>query len=247
MIENPNRRHETKRGPFENAKLHKKLRDATDSRERGQSEKDAAAFHQHVFRKVDSDVLRSIKERHGRYIPKQRMQEARHLPASVLPRQEYQSLVRSAYDVDDNQAQRMLGHYDKQNGGIWVSQTHPLTARLLAHEHLHQLEDPKTGDMLGKGLEEGMTEWLARDAVGDPHFANQPRVYPHEVRIVNTLRALAGDRALKQAYFQGDWQALQQGVNEQLGEGALAKIARLTDQKKYKEAELFIRQNYENG
>lgn len=246
MIENPNKRHETKRRPFENAKLHKKLRDASDSRERGQSEKDAAAIHQRVFRKVDSDVLSSIKKRHGDYIPEQRMQEARHLPASVLPRQEYESLVRSVYDVDEDQAKRMLGHYDRQNGGVWVSQTYPLTARLLAHEHLHQLEDPKTGDMLGKGLEEGMTEWLARDAVGDPHFADQPRVYAQEVRIVNTLGAVVGDKTLKQAYFQGDWQSLRRGVNEQLGEGALAKIAHLTDQKKYKEVEAFIQGSYED-
>jgi len=246
MIENPNKRHETNRRSFENAKLHKKLRDASDSQERGQSEKDAAAIHEHVFRKVDSDVLRSIKKRHGCYIPEQRMQETRHLPASVLPRQEYESLVRSVYGVDDNKAQRMLGHYDRQNGSIWVSQTYPLTARLLAHEHLHQLEDPKTSDMLGKGLAEGMTEYLARDAVGDPHFADQPRVYPHEVRIVSMLGALVGDKALKKAYFQGDWQELRQGVNEQLGERALAKLAHLTDQKKYKEVEMLIHRNHES-
>jgi len=247
MIENRNKRHETKRRSFENANLQKKLRDAGNFRERGQSEKDAAAIHEHVFRKVDSDVLRSINERHGAYIPDQRMQEARHLPASVLPRQEYESLVRSVYGVDDNEAQHMLGHYDKQSGGIWVSKTHPLTARILAHEHLHQLEDPKTGDMLGKGLEEGMTEWLARDAVGDPHFADQPRVYPHEVRIVNMLGALAGDKALKESYFQGDCQGLKRRVDEQLGEGALAKIAHLTDQRKYNEAEVFITRTHEDG
>lgn len=246
MIDNPNKRHETKRKAFENAKLHKKLRDATDFRERGRSEKDAAAIHEHVFRKVDSDVLSSIKKRYGSYIPEQRMQEARHLPSSVLPRQEYQSLVQSVYGVDDNQAQRMLGHYDKQSGGIWVSQTYPLTARLLAHEHLHQLEDPETSDMLGKGLEEGITEWLARDAVGDPHFADQSRVYPHEVQIVKELAALIGDKKLKQAYFQGDWQGLRQVVNEQLGEGALANIAHLTDQKKYKQVENFIQGSYED-
>ena len=240
MIENSNKRHETKRRAFEQAELHKKLRDATDSRERGQPEKDAAAIHQHIFRKVDSDVLRSIKERYGAYIPEDRMQEAQHLPASVLPREEYESLVRSVYGVDDNQAQRMLGHYDRQNGGIWVSQTYPLTARLLAHEHLHQLEDPRTGNMLGKGLEEGMTEWLARDSVGDPHFADQPRVYPHEVRIVNMLRSLAGDETLKKSYFQGDYQGLARKVDNQLGEGAMAKITHLMDQQRYKEAEAFI-------
>ena len=244
MIVNPNKRYETRRRAFEQAKLHKKLRDATDFRERVPSEKDAAAIHQHIFRKVDSDVLRSIKERYGSYIPEQRMQEARYLPASVLPRQEYQSLVRSVYGVDDYQAQRMLGHYDKRNGGIWVSQTHPLTARLLAHEHLHQLEDPRTGDMLGTGLEEGMTEWLARDSVGDPHFADQPRVYPHEVRIVNMLRSLVGDESLNKSYFQGDYQGLAWRVDSQLGEGAMAKIAHLTDQQKYKEAEVFINHQY---
>jgi len=230
---------------YERKKLQKKVKDASFIQESRRTQNDAAAVQEHVFRRVNSDVLNAIEKRHGQHITHERMQKARDLPASVLPRGEYQALLQSVYGVDKDQAKRMLGHYDRQNGQIWVSKTHPLTMRLLAHEHLHQLEHPQTRELLGKGLEEGMTEWLARDSVGDPNFADQPRVYPQEIRIVNMLNGLAGQEAIEKAYFQGDLQELRRGVDQRLGEGALAKIAHLTERKRYEEAQEFIKTNYE--
>ena len=218
----------------------------SEIRQREGEAKSAESLQREVLARIDSDVLKSIEKRHGDWIPPERLRSVRESAPTALPREQYETLLRKQSGIPRDEAHRVLGHYDPQSDEVYVTPNYPVTRQILAHERLHQLSDPQATSALGRGLEEGVTEWLARDATGDPHFADQPRVYPREVRIVDMLEALVGEQALKRAYFQGDSQELRRRVSGQLGEGALAKIVHLADENRYGEVETFIHRNYED-
>lgn len=220
------------------------LRDTRRLSEVTQHESDTKAaekLQREVVARIDSDVLKSIEKRHGDCIPSERLRRARESSPTTLPREQYEALLQSQSGISHEEAHRVLGHYDPRLDKVYVTSTYPLTRQVLAHERLHQLSDPQVTSILGPGLEEGVTQWLARDAAGDPQFADQPEVYPRGVRVVDMLGALAGEKTLKRAYFQGNQRELEQRVEAELGKGALAKITHLSDQNRYDEIERFIR------
>lgn len=187
---------------------------------------------------TDRRVLDDIERRFGSYIPKSRLELVRKQPVHFLRHQEYQEHLRkNGIEVKENV--NTLG--DIHRNEACVDQEHVLVPKTLAHERIHQLSDNLYGSMLGNRMNEGTTEYLASKIRGDLHLINVGHCYPEETRIVEMISARVGDDTIGKAYFQGDWVGLKSRVDEQLGDGALAEISRLTEQRKYEEAKEVIK------
>jgi hypothetical protein len=206
-----------------------------------QAETDAAArLRREVLGRIDADVLDGIERRHGASIPVERLRAARESEPTALPREDYEKLLRERCGISGDEAKRVLGHYDSAQDRVYVTPAYPITRQVIAHERLHQLADPRGTSALGRGLDEGITEWLARDAVGSPEFANQPEVWGEARRLAEMLHAQAGEASLKAAYFRGDTAGLEQAVDGACGERAFRSVAQLADAGRYSDAEAIL-------
>lgn len=200
------------------------------------TEEEAAFLQREVISRIDDDVMRAIERRHGAWIPEERLRAGRDRQATALPRDEYEALLREQYALPQERARAILGHYSASEDKVYVTPTFPVTRRVLAHERLHQLSDPRGCSALGQGLDEGVTEWLARDAVGDPNFADQPEVWGHARQIAEMLCAHAGSDRIKVAYFRGDIAGLEEAVDRACGERTFRAVADLAERGQYVEA-----------
>lgn len=179
------------------------------------------------FEKADRDALRQVERRFGAEIPQNRLEEARRRPVRFECHRHYMEHLRSdgvALQADE----QVLGDYHPASKEIYVDAEQRGLLKTLAHERLHQMSDNRFRALLGKNLDEGMTEYLAEQAVGGREswdsLPEQARVYPRQKRMIEQLAARFGDDALKKAYLRGDWQGLRTRVNRELGDGALEQL-----------------------
>lgn len=210
--------------------------------EEGMDDRSAVAkrLQQRVRELVDRDVLQAIQRRYGELIPPDKLREAERSPIAILPREAYQEYLVKVLGFAPSEAEQVLGHYDPEKHSAWASQLYPLTRRIVAHERLHQLAHSDCSIIFGSSLKEGVTELLARAAVGDPHFAGQPGVYPHETRLAEALRARVGQECLAKAYFQGLTAEVRRHIAATLGWDNLAQLVRLADAGRFSEAERLL-------
>jgi hypothetical protein len=93
----------------------------------------------------------------------------------------------------------------------------PPTATTLTvmHESLHMIGRQSGVDtLLGRYVEEGLTEWMAREAFG-PEAGRF--IYDDNVAFVRTLAREVGDDVLKGAYLHGSWGPLRTALAARLG------------------------------
>lgn len=188
---------------------------------------------------LDSRILERIERRFGGYIPKEKLERAKEHKSIFHKHKEYLEHLKKEHNYEPKEGERVLGDYCR--GEIHIDREHQLLPKTLAHERLHQLRDERFEEFCGRGLHEGLTEYLAREISPDPQIKDLGESYPKERRLVEMLFARAGDDALKRAYFQGDRQLLQIRVDGDLGEGALEEIMRAARQERYDEAERLIK------
>lgn len=207
---------------------------------RGVADSDEEALYRRELRRLDRHTLERIERRFGGYIPPERLEEARRRPVEFQRHRKYlEHLKREG--LRPAERERILGDFDKDERVIYIDREHILVPKTLAHERLHQLGDERFRALLGSKLDEGMTEHLAREIATDPELVDVGKCYPRERRIIEMLSARVGEDTLKRAYFQGDWLPLKQRLDRELGEGALAEIARLTEAGRHSEAEEIIK------
>jgi len=217
-----------------------KLRAAPDYRPRSEVKIDEEALRERLLQRLDRHTLERIERRFGGFIPPERLAEARGQPVDFQRHCDYlEHLKREG--LRPAEGERVLGDFDKEGRAIYIDREHVLVSKTLAHERLHELADRRFRALLGSRLDEGMTEHLAREIAGDPELVDVGKCYPRERRIIEMMSARVGEDPLKRAYFQGDWLPLKERVDRELGEGALAEVARLTEAGKYKEAEEIIK------
>lgn len=189
--------------------------------------------------RLDRVVLERIEHRFGAYIPKERLERAKETKPHLQKHKEYLEHLKQEYDYKPKEGERVLGDY--RRGEIRIDLEQPLKFETLAHERLHQLCDERFEELFGHKLNEGLTEYLTIKIAGDAQIRDLGESYPRERRLIQMLFARAGDDALNRAYFQGDWQLLQQRVDGDLGEGALEEIAHAAKQERYEEAERLLK------
>ncbi len=200
----------------------------------------AKTIQQQVRDLIDKDVLKAIERAYGGVIPKHRLERVKRSPAVILSHERYREYLTKALNLTPSEAARFLGHYDPEKNKVWASQLYPLTRRILAHERLHQLAHPGCSTLLGATLQEGVTELLARAAVGDPSFAGQPDIYPRETRLGEMLQARIGEDCLKRIYFHGPDASVRLHIDGTLGRRRLAELVRLADAGRFSEAEQLL-------
>jgi len=187
---------------------------------------------------LDRHILERLEHRFGQYIPKERLEYAKEQKPNFHRHEEYLEHLKRGHHYEPKEGEQVLGDYC---GEIHIDREHQLVPKTLAHERLHQLSDKRFQEICGKGLHEGLTEYLARQISPDLQIKDLGDCYPKERRLIEMLFARAGDDALARAYFQGDWQLLQQRVDGDLGEGALEEIIQAAKRENYEEAERLLK------
>jgi hypothetical protein len=216
-----------------------RLEELEKKRPREVTEKEEKLAVDRHFREYDRKLVDDIDRKFGRYIPRSRMGILRQGPIRYFDHNDYVKHLREKGIEPTDKRRRIVGYVE--NGVIYVDRDHNGRGRTLAHERLHQASDRLYHAMLGERIYEGTTEHFASRLSPDLHIANEPQRYPEERRIVDMLSARVGDDALAKAYFRGDWIGLRSQIDAQLGEGALAKIGSLAEQRRFAEPEEIIK------
>lgn len=197
---------------------------------------------------ADRDALRQIERRFGAEIPPHRLAEAHRHPVRFECHRHYLEHLRRE-GILPQATEQVLGDYHPASQEIYVDAEQRGLLKTLVHERLHQMSDNRFRALLGQNLDEGMTEYLAEQAVGGGggeveawnSLPEQARVYPRQKRLMEQLAARFGDDVLKRAYFRGDWQGLRARVNRELGDGALEQLVHYAETGQYDQFEAWIR------
>jgi hypothetical protein len=192
----------------------------------------------HQLKEMDRHVVNRIEHSYGRHVPQARLERAREQPVHFLHHPEYLQHLKQI-NAEPKERKKIVGDYSE--GEAWVDQDEQGKMKTVAHERLHQLSDPLYRSIFGERLDEGTTEYLARNVTGNPQLANEWKAYSSETRLMEMLSARVGDEPIEEAYFQGDWVGFKATVDKQLGDGALAEISSLAEQGKYAEAREVIK------
>ena len=117
------------------------------------------------------------------------------------------------------------GFNDTSNGQIYVDLSKPPDEQTatIAHELLHASSSGNFVSVLGKGIDEGMTEKLTIDAFANSGYSVNSGMFVQWVTFANRLGAAFGDGVMKEAYFGGT-AALRDAINDRLGKGSFLKF-----------------------
>ena len=182
---------------------------------------------QRLITQLDRDALKAIEKKYAMYIPAERLRLAHSVPVVFKDKAAYQQYLHKAYPkIPVEERARMLGHYDVRAKIPHANINNPRLPRVVAHERIHQLGHPGFRGIIGKDMDEGLTEHFASKIYGDLSIKGLAPIYPRQRRIAEMISARVGPERLSQAYFQGNLGALQKSLDKQLGTGALAKISR---------------------
>jgi hypothetical protein len=192
-----------------------------------------------VLADLDRSTLAQIERRFGKNLSAEQLRSARQAPTQFLPHDRYQRRLREVYPgLSAAERQQVVGDTTRRPH---VDRNQVLLPRTVAHERVHQLRDPRFRAQVGRGLDEGTTEYLATKVSGDLGIRNLPQGYPAERRVVQMLSARVGDEQIAKAYFKGEVEALRRSVDGQLGTGAFDKVAKLTAEARFAEAEEILK------
>jgi hypothetical protein len=213
-------------------------RSVTKSLGRTTAQTEARALSR-VLADLDRRTLAQIERRFGQNLSAEQLRSARQAPTQFLPHDRYQRRLREVYPgLSAYERQQVVGDFTRRPH---VDRNQVLLPRTIAHERVHQLRDPRFRGQVGRGLDEGTTEYLASKVHGDLGIRNLPQGYPAEKRVVQMLSARVGDEQIAKAYFKGEVEALRRSVDGQLGTGAFDKVAKLTAEARFAEAEEILK------
>lgn len=117
------------------------------------------------------------------------------------------------------------GFRDTSNNQIYVDTSKPPDEQVatIAHEMLHASSSGNFLAVLGKPLDEGMTEKLTIDAFAKGGYSVASGVFVQEVALANRMCAAFGADVMTNAYFGGT-EPLKDAINEKLGKGSFYKF-----------------------
>ncbi len=128
-------------------------------------------------------------------------------------------------DKHPDMKKEFAGFNDTSNGQIYVDLSKPPDEQTatIAHEMLHASSSGNFVGVLGKGIDEGMTEKLTIDAFTNSGYSVTSGMFAEWVTFANRLGAAFGDGVMKEAYFGGT-AALRDAINDRLGKGSFGKF-----------------------
>jgi hypothetical protein len=180
-----------------------------------------------MFSDIDGEVVQRLTERYGTAVPPERLRKLQDLPTVFEKRPEFdQSFKNAGGELPKNG--KVLGFVrenSQESPHVALDQEAEMIASVRRHEGVHQLADPTAKEALGKGLYEGMTEYMARDTVGplseSARADDGGRAYEQETALAQSLAEVAGRDVVENAYLKGDVETLRAKVDEALGNGSL--------------------------
>lgn len=182
---------------------------------------------QQQLRETDRLYTERLCQRYRDLVPPERIRAMKDLPTVFEDRKRFeQSFLRA---TGEKPPEDVVGFSRKTVEPAHVATDHLQTRKTIIHERLHQLSDPAADRLLGKGMDEGITEDLTIKEMGQDWNPELPPSYPRERAAAHKLRELCGDRAVDRAYFQGDVRELRVCLNDRLGKGGLDKLKDMAD------------------
>jgi hypothetical protein len=191
------------------------------------------------------DVGQKLLQDYGAYIPLERReilrQEAIHFQDEAAFRSRLSEQLR-VYNPELPEAEReafaeTVAGYTEPSKDIYLNNDQKGKYYVLMHEAIHRVSAGELRNYMGRGMDEGLTHYFARQEVPgmvrdiEPVFDptthrllrledRTPRFYEDEAELVEMLAARVGDAPLKQAKFGGDLRSLQDAVDRELGPGS---------------------------
>jgi len=182
---------------------------------------------QQQLRETDRLYTERLCQRYRDLVPPERIHAMKDLPTVFEDRQHFEkSYLRTA---GEKPAENVVGFSQRTVEPAHVATDHLQMRKTIIHERLHQLSDPAADRLLGKRMDEGITEDLAIREMGQDWNPELPRSYPSERAAAHKLRDLCGDRAVDRAYFQGDARELKVCLDDRLGTGNVDRLKEMAD------------------
>jgi hypothetical protein len=183
-----------------------------------------------MFSDIDGEVVNRLSEKYGQAVSPERLRRLQDLPVNFEKRANFDRSYEKDAGMPPPHAQEgTVFGYVRENSDesphVSLDQEVMGVSVTDAHERLHQMAAPEAPTALGKGLNEGMTEYFAEDIVSNAseRGAELPAMgaYPQETALVRNLAEIAGRESVEAAYFKGDIEALREKVDQSLGKGTL--------------------------
>jgi len=145
--------------------------------------------------------------------------------------------------ASDDMNSRTMGYHDGRDNQAFVRDKGDTYTTAL-HEKLHQ----KSESNLSTRMNEGVTEYLAREKAGGIHnlkniddrgreIPKPQSDYEKEVASVRKLSATVGDDAIKSAYFEGKTGELRNALDRAQGEGSFDRLHKGLEDRNYQDAD----------
>jgi hypothetical protein len=122
-------------------------------------------------------------------------------------------------------SREFAGFRDTGNSQIYVDTSKPPDEQVatIAHEMLHASSSGNFIGVLGKGIDEGMTEKLTIDAFTVSGYSVTSGMFAQWVTFANRLCAAFGTGVMTESYFGGT-AALRDAINEKMGRGSFLRF-----------------------
>jgi hypothetical protein len=184
---------------------------------------------QQRLRDMDRFHTERLCERYRHLVPAERIQRIKDLPTVFENRKEFER----SYDLADGhrppESRQVAGFSKGTDEAAHVDMDDTQLEKTAIHERVHQLSDPRANELLGRNVNEGVTEDLAIKELGRQPNPDLPRSYLRERATAQELRKMCGDNAIDRAYFQGDAGELRACLDRRLGKESLDKLERAAD------------------
>ncbi len=182
---------------------------------------------QQQLRETDRLYTERLCQRYRDIVPPERIRAMKDLPTAFEDRKHFEQSYFHA--TGEKPPENVVGFSRKTIEPAHVATDHIQMRKTIIHERLHQLSDPAADRLLGKGMDEGITEDLAIKEMGQDWNPELPRSYTRERAAARKVRELCGDRAVDLAYFQGDVRELRACLDNRLSKKSLNKLEEMAD------------------
>lgn len=170
-----------------------------------------------MFEDLDRAAVDALAEKFAGKVPESRIAAMRELPTSFDSPEQFRQAYKAAAGREPGED--VLGF----SKGLEIP-AHVRTDDLsvvpeaVIHERTHQLADPSSDRLLGKDLDEGVTERYALETANlNPEFWPQ-RGYEQESRSATEIEDALGRDAIESAYLNGDASLLAERLENRLNE-----------------------------
>jgi len=178
---------------------------------------------QQRLRETDRFHTERLCQRYGDLVPAERIQRVKDLPTVFEDHGNFER-SRLAAGARPDKGTSVIGFSQGTAEAAHVNIDDFQSEKTAIHERLHQLSDPRAAELLGRRLNEGVTEDLAIKELGRQPNPELPTCYAQERLGAQELRRMCGDGAVDNAYFRGDATDLRTCLDARLGHENLDRL-----------------------